>query len=143
MPRNAPKVFIDTNVWFSAIYGSPNAEHLVLAHIDKKIQAYTSYEVIKELIQNFEKKLPRGTSVLAELIDKREPVIINTPPAVSEIVATSVHRKDQIIFQAAVNAKVEYFVTGNLKDFEAVSLKKKCGIVVCSPAQLVRTLHLD
>lgn len=142
MPRNAPKVFIDTNVWFSAIYGSSKAECLILAHIDKKIQAYTSYEVIREFIQNFEKKLPRGINVFVDLIDKKEPVIINTPSEVSETVATNVHAEDQIIFQAAVNAKVDYFVTGNLKDFDAAPLKKNYGILVCSPAQLVEELNL-
>lgn len=137
-----PKVFIDTNVWFSAFLSSKKPLVIIQAHINDNIEGTLSETVLSELVRNVRKKAPQNLKDLEKLLSNTPPTIVPTPAAVDRATEQYVHRKDQIIFQAAVNAKVEYFVTGNLKDFAAAPLKKSYGILVCSPARLVRTLRL-
>lgn len=137
-----PKIFIDTNVWFSAFLSSKKPLVIIQAHINDHIEGTLSETVLSELVRNVRKKAPQNLKDLEKLLSNTPPTIVPKPVTIDQATEKYVHQKDRIIFQAAVNAKVEYFVTGNLKDFDAAPLKKKCGILVCSPAQLVEELHL-
>lgn len=138
-----PKVFVDTNVWFSAFLSSKKPLVIIHAHINDHIEGTLSETVLSELVRNVQKKAPQNLTDLEKLLSNTPPTIVPKPATIDQVTEKYVHRKDQVIFQAAVNAKVAYFVTGNLKDFEAAPLKKNYGILVCSPARLVEELHLD
>ena len=137
-----PKIFINTNIWFSAFYGSKNAEKLIKAHIKGKIQAVISQQVLEELVRNIEKKIPLATEVLENLMQSAPPEIVKNPQKISAEVKKWVDPKDQKIFQAAVNAKVNLFVTENIKDFSAKDLEKRFNIKTLNPEKSIKKLNL-
>ena len=140
MPKKAPLVFIDTNVWFSAFYGSKNSEKILKAYIEGKIRAVICRKVLKELVRNIEAKVPGAFVPLKKFLELTSPVIIQDPSVIQTGVRTLVDKKDQVILQSAVSLKVKYFITGNLKDFNVGGIRKKYGIKVMSPGEAVRVL---
>lgn len=137
-----PKVFIDTNVWFSAFYGSRNAEKLVKAHIEGKIQAVISRQVLEELVRNVKKKIPPAVGPLEDLMQSSPPKIVKNPQKISEEVKKWVDLKDQKIFQAAVSASVKLFITGNTKHFSIKNLERNLGVKILNPKQAIKTQPL-
>jgi len=135
-------VFSDTNVLFSAFYGSPNNERILQAHILDKIKLVISQKVLEELVRNVRRKEPQALSIVEKFLQTSPPKIVKTPSLIDPEIKRFVHPKDQVIFQSAVNAKVKYFVTGNTKDYNVSSLEKKYKIVVLTPSQAVQKLSL-
>ncbi len=117
MPTSPPLFFIDTNVWFSAFYGSPNSEKIIKAHTEGKIKAVVSRQVLRELVSNINKKIPKALDLLKKLMEFAPPMVVENTDRISPLVAKYVHKKDQIIFQSAINSKSKIFVTGNIKHF--------------------------
>ncbi len=134
MPIPPLPVFIDTNVWFSAFYGSSNSEEIIKAHVEGKIKAVVSRQVLRELVSNINKKIPRAMVLLKKLMEFSPPMVVDNANFVSPLVAKFVHKKDQIIFQSAVNSKSELFVTGNTKHFNAKSIS---NIKIITPREAV------
>lgn len=137
-----PAVFIDTNVWFSAFWGSKNCEKLIRAHVEGLIIAVVSQQVLEESIRNIKQKIPQVLSVWQELIASYPPKLIADPESVDSGIKKLVKAEDQLIFTAAIRGKVNYFVTGNLKDFQAVKLERASGIKILNPAQAIKLLCL-
>ncbi|MBM3284225.1 putative toxin-antitoxin system toxin component, PIN family [Candidatus Gottesmanbacteria bacterium] len=142
MPSDTPKVFCDTNVWFSAFYGSKNCEKLLNAHINRKIMAVISKQVLEELIRNFREKLPQALSIFQEFITSCPPEIIIDPKTINPKVKNLVSPEDGPIFTSAIIGRVDYFITGNRKDFKIARLEKLTGIKILSPKQAVRLFGL-
>ncbi len=138
-----PKVFIDTNVWFSAFYGSRNAEKLIKAHIERKMQVVISQQVLEELVRNIKKKIPSAVKPLEDFMQSALPKIVKNPINISEEVKKWVDLKDQRIFQAAINASVRFFVTGNTKHFSIKNLEKNFGIKILNPKQATRIKSIN
>lgn len=133
-----PKVFIDTNVWFSAFYGSRNAEKLIKAHIEGKIQVVISQQVLEELVRNIKKKIPSAVKPLEDFMQSAPPKIVKNPIKISEGVKKWVDLKDQKNFQAAINASARFFVTGNTKHFSIKNLGKNFGVKILNPKQATK-----
>ena len=142
MPNAKIAIFSDTNVLFSAFYGSPNNERILQAHILDKIKLVISQKVLEELVRNVRRKEPQALNIVEKFLQTTPPKIVKNPGSISPGVKKLVHPKDQIIFQSAVNAKVKYFVTGNTKDYNARALLKKYKIAVLTPSQTVQKLSL-
>lgn len=141
--KNMPqKIFLDTNVWFSALWGSRNCQKLIGAHAEGTITAVLSQEVLKELLRNLKIKIPRVYDVFQKMILLHPPEIIEDPLKISQYIKSLVHEKDQGIFAAAVSAKVKFFITGNIKDFHVEKLKKITGIKIITPKEAVKLLKL-
>lgn len=138
----APKVFIDSNVWFSAFYGSRNCEKIVKAHTQDKIKAIISQQVLREVTKNFTQKMPSALKPFTKSITISPPIIIRDPLEISKYVKSLAHPKDQIILASAILAKVNYLITGNIKDFKVEEIKKKTKIEVVAPKQAVKLLKL-
>jgi len=134
MPTSPPSVFIDTNVWFSAFYGSPNSERIIKAHIEGKMKAVVSRQVLRELVSNINKKMPKAMALLKKLMEFAPPMVVDNANSVSSLVAKYVHKKDQTIFQSAINSKSKIFVTGNIKHF---NIKHISGIRIVTPKEAV------
>jgi len=134
MPTSPPLVFIDTNVWFSAFYGFPDSEKIIKAHAEGKIIAVVSRQVLRELVSNINKKIPKAMAGLKKLMELAPPMVVNNANFVSSLVEKEVHKKDQIIFQSAVNSKAKLFVTGNTKHFKK---DKITGIKIVTPKEVV------
>lgn len=136
------KIFADTNVWFSSLYGSSNCQKLVRAHLEHKINLVLSQQVLKELIKNLQKKIPQAIPNLEMIFRSRFPEIISDPEKISLKIKKLVSEKDQAIFISAFQAKVKYFVTGNIKDFKVIKLEKLTGIKILTPKEAVEILKL-
>lgn len=134
MPAAPQLVFIDTNVWFSAFYGSPNSEKIIKAHTEGKIKAVVSRQVLRELVTNINKKIPKAMAGLKKIMESAPPVVVNNADLISSLVEKGVHKKDQTIFQSAINSKSKLFVTGNIKHFNIKSLS---GIKIVTPKEAV------
>ncbi len=134
MPTPPTLVFIDTNVWFSAFYGSTNSEKIIKAHVDGKIGAVISRQVLKELVANINKKIPKALIPLKRLMESAPPLMVDDAKRISSSVAKAVHKKDQVILQSAINSKSELFVTGNIKHFDS---KQISSIKIVSPKDAV------
>ncbi len=131
-------VFVDTNVWFSAFYGSKNAEQILKMHVENKIKVVISKFVLNELVKNIKQKIPQATSALEKFLESVPPKIINNPSKIQVVIKQNVDKKDQFIFQAAANYNANYFVTGNLKDFNLKVLEKEFDIRILSPKQFLQ-----
>lgn len=135
------EIFLDTNVWFPAFYGSKNCERLALGFLEGKFDVVVSRMVLDELAINLNKKYPQGIFVFRKILENKTPKIVRDPDSILADVKKYVHPKDQQIFQSAINAGVKIFVTGNLKDFDVNSIYKKYKIRVLSPKQVVGLLN--
>ena len=142
MKDNLPKVFADTNIWFSYFYGSINCKKIIEAHVAGKINLVISERVLIELVKNLQLKIPKSLHQLETFIEAYPPLVIKNPMKISAQVKTSIDKKDQIIFQAAVNAKIKYFVTGNRADFDIDKLYTSYKVKVLTPTEAIKELHL-
>lgn len=139
MPSKIPKVFIDTNVWFSVFFGSTNCNKIIQSHIVGRIKAVVSQKVISELVRNIEKKLPHAMPRMQNLFLNTPPKIVSDPTIIDKRFIKLISIKDQKIFQSAVSYKVDLFITGNIKDFK---VEKLTGIKIITPNQAVRIFKL-
>lgn len=142
MSSSSINVFIDTNVWFSAFYGSKNAEKLIKAHIEGEISAIISQQVLHELVRNISAKVPRAVKPMEKLFKSAPPKIYKDPQKIDKTLRSLVDSKDQVIFQAAVNSGTKIFVTGNIKDFDVEKIKKLLGVEILTPNQVAGRLKL-
>lgn len=129
------KIFVDTNVWFSAFYGSENAEKLIKAHIEGKIKAVISQKVLDELVKNIKRKVPKALPHLRQLLEISPPVILKDQAEIRKDLENYVDKKDKRILASAINGKLKVFVTGNIKDFKLKEIKKTYHIEVITPRE--------
>ena len=142
MSEVAILVFADTNILFSAFYGSINAGKIVEAHLSNKIELVISQKVLEDLVRNVRKKEPSAFNPLRQFLESTPPKIVKDPTSIVMKIKKLVDPKDQIIFQAAVNSKVKYFVTGNTKDYAVSNLQKIYKIAILTPSEAVQKLGL-
>lgn len=135
-------VFVDTNVWFSAFYGSNHCQKIVLAHLDGKIKAVISQDVLAELVRNTRMKIPRALPALEKLLKFSPPVIAKSVTRISKAHLDLADKKDLPILLSARSIGAKIFVTGNLKDFNPNKIKATLKMEVTSPKDLVKLLHL-
>lgn len=142
MKRDIPRVFLDSNIWFSAFYGSSNCGKLVNAHIVDTVKAVVSRQVIEESVRNIKEKNPRMLAAFQNSLINHPPEIIADPDRINPKIKESVDSKDQPIFSSAVKARVKYFITGNAKDFQIKKLERITGIKVITPKEAVEMMKL-
>ncbi|OGM20089.1 putative toxin-antitoxin system toxin component, PIN family [Candidatus Woesebacteria bacterium RIFCSPHIGHO2_01_FULL_38_9] len=142
MNKEPPRVFIDTNVWFSFLYGSPNCQKLINAHAKGKIKAFMSRQVLEETVRNLKEKIPHTIPVFEQFIKSSPPTIIKDPKSVSRKISDLVSEEDKFIIGSALRAKVKYFITGNIKDFKKNELEEKFGIEILTPREAVEKFSL-
>lgn len=136
------RVFLDSNVWFSAFYHSQNCEMLVQTHKDKKILIVISLQVIEETSRNIKEKIPHQLSNFQTLLLADPPKMVADPEIIPPDIMHAVSPEDQPIFTSAVAADVDYFVTGNIKDFKRNAQKKIGKLTVLTPKEAVERLNL-
>lgn len=140
MKRDIPHVFLDSNVWFSATYGSSNCQKILKAHADKKFIAVISHQVLEESIRNIKEKIPHMFQHFQKLISSYPPIMIADPETIDIRISGHVDLIDQPIFTSAIRAKVDYFVTGNIRDFNREKLKRVTGISILTPKEAIKLL---
>ena len=142
MNKESPRVFIDTNVWFSFLYGSPNCEKLINAHTKGRVKAVMSRQILEETVRNLKEKIPHTIAVFEQFIKSNPPIIIKDPGRVSKKISGLVSKEDRFIIGSAISARIKYFVTGNVKDFKRNEIKRKFRIEVLTPREAVEKLNL-
>lgn len=142
MPEKIIRIFIDSNIWFSSFYGSENCQKLIMAHQEGKIVALISAKVLDEIVKNIKKKLPSQFSDLQELLINTPPEIVPNPQNIPPKLIGLVSPEDLPIFISGLNAGIEYFITGNIKDFSVKKLEKITGIKIITPKEAVKLLKL-
>jgi len=128
------KVFVDSNVWFSAFYKKGVASQLLEKLNNKKCQVVISQLVLEEIIVNIKKKLPSVLRLVYNFFQEY-PVTIIKNPSLKELKnhLNSAHKKDLPILVSALNYKCGYFITGNIKDFKTEIIRKKYGLKILTP----------
>ena len=137
-----PRVFLDTNVIFSALYSptGPPADILRL-HIDGKIQIVVSQQVLEELARTIAAKLPTAAAAVQTLLLKAPPEVVpDPPPRIVKSWARLVDPVDAPVIAAASEAGADYFVTGDEGFLGKASQIAKRGITVLPPRQFVEKL---
>ena len=143
MPNaSPPKVFLDTNIWFSAFWGSANCTKLLSAHKRGVIAVIISQQVIVEMVRNITEKIPALLSSYEHFMTENPPEVIADPRKIDSKTIKLVEKKDQPIFSSAVASKVDFFVTGNIKDFQVKKLEEETSIKIITPQQAIMLLYL-
>jgi|SRR3990172_9820872 len=135
-----PRVFIDTNVWFSAFYGSPNSDRILKAHVTGQIRGVISQKVLHELVENISKKIPPALPSLRAFLEAAPPEILADPEEVPPNIALLAHKKDRLILTAADQGQVKILVTENIKDFKPAGILQQLQIEIITPAELAARL---
>lgn len=140
MKDKSVKVFVDTNIWFSAFYGSPNCESILKAHINGHVQIVISKMVLAEIVKNLKDKILSSLPHFEKYFKASPAVVVKDSDKVDARVIQHVDKKDQAIFASALASECDYFVTGNTKDFDVNNLENNFKIKLVTPREFVKLL---
>ena len=137
--RSNLRVFLDTNVIFSGLYSSHGAPGSILECFTRgTVSVVISQMVLDESVRIVKEKLPEGLGSLRRLL-RSAPIEIQIDPPVDEIRKWSdkVPFVDAIILAAAINAKVDYFITGDSHFFTSSNIRDASGLKIVTPSQFI------
>ncbi|GLI53347.1 PIN domain-containing protein [Thermodesulfovibrio yellowstonii] len=134
------KVFIDSNVLLAAIIsgfqGSYPSLIIKLGSLNL-IELFISNLVEIEVRKNLTIKKPENLRLLDEVVEdfhKLEDVYI----PLREL--ENLSEADKIILSTAIYNRVDYFITGNTRDFKTFYCKKIINTTIVSPREFVESL---
>ncbi len=79
-PKPEPRVFLDSNVIFSALYSPSGAPSVILGHFVKgSVRVVVSQQVLEEVIRVIKEKLPEALPALRKLLTDSRPEIVANP----------------------------------------------------------------
>lgn len=134
------KVFLDSNVIFSIAYTGKDRSRSYLFYELQALgilRVYLSNLVCKEAMFNIRKKKPDAERFLHELIDKSK-VLEDIAAGLDSPEFGSLPQNDRIILATAVYNRIEFFVTGNEKDFSGLYRTKILGTTILRPADFLK-----
>jgi predicted nucleic acid-binding protein len=142
MESTRPRVFVDTNVLFSALHSAEGASaQIVNLHTQGILQMIVSRRVLVELFRTVESKLPVRVAGLDRLLANAPPEVVRDPTQEEAVFASSeVNAGDAPIWEAALAADVDYFVTEDRR------LLRECRVAqtafaVLLPRELVERIR--
>ena len=127
------KVFLDSNIVFSAAYSvkEKSRSYIFFELQDLNIiEIYISNLVKFESIHNIKIKKPEKLDFLNELLSKAD--IIEDLDVYYEFTKT-LPENDRIILSSAVYHNIDFFITGNTKDFLTFYNKKLKNTLILTP----------
>ncbi|MCL4498271.1 MAG: PIN domain-containing protein [Deltaproteobacteria bacterium] len=127
------KVFLDSNVIFSAAYsGKEKSRSYLFFELQTLniIKIYISNLVKFESIHNIKIKKPEKLDFLNELLSKAD--IIEDVDVYYEF-AKNLPENDRIILSSAIYHDIDFFITGNTKDFLTFYNKKLKNTLILTP----------
>ncbi len=137
-----PRVFLDSNVLFSALYSPDGVPGAILNMFAKgQIRVVVSRQVLEEIVRTAKEKLPEALPALNELLVSIPPEVVEDPSQ-EEVArwATVIHRGDAPILAAAVAAQPDYLVTGDSHFFNSPRIAEETGLRIVTPTQLLEVL---
>lgn len=123
------RVFLDANILFSAAW---RAENGLLRLWKLPLVLVSSPYAITEAERNLSRKRPEALARLASLLDP-----VEIADALAPVDAGSLPAKDVPILAAAVAARCEVLLTGDVTDFGHVIGKAIQGVRVLTPSMLL------
>jgi len=126
------RVFLDSNVLFSIAYtGKARSRSSLIYEIQElgMFKVYVANLVCQEALFNIRRKRPEAEQLLNELIHKSKVL----GDVVADLIRAEIRelpQNDQIILSTAVFHKVDFFVTGNEKDFKNLYHKRVFGTLI-------------
>ena len=124
-------VFLDANILLSAAK-SRGVIHNYLLQWAGVASFVTSERVYGEVERNILKKYPQHFEELARVMGN----VSRVADANNIEDFLMIHQKDRHVIAAAVKAKADYLLTGDVKDFGKFFGKKLSGVMVMSPVLL-------
>ena len=129
------KVFCDSNIFFSAIYTDfKNSYPSLIIELAENnfFDIYFSNLVELEVKYNIEKKIPQKIDISNKLFRK----FIRVEDVIIELeILNKLPEKDRIILSTAIYYRMNFFITGNVKDFSYLLNKKIGETLVLSPKE--------
>ncbi len=127
------KVFLDSNIVFSAAYsGKEKSRSYLFFELQNLniIKIYISNLVKFESVHNIKIKKPEKLDFLNELLCK---VAIIKDVDVYYEFAKTLPENDRIILSSAIYHNIDFFITGNTKDFLTFYNKKLKNTLILTP----------
>ena len=137
-----PSVFVDSNVLFSGVNSPHGPPARILAlQATGRITLVISRQVAEELVRNLRHKAPAAVPVLLALFERALPRLAEDPyeDVVDSVTAAGVNSNDAPIVAAALDAGVDYFVTGDRRLRNEVQ-RINPPFRVVSPRELIEEL---
>ena len=130
------RVFLDTNVLFSALHSSVGAPNAILeAYLRGQIEVVVSRQVLEELIRTIHQKRPQLITRLYFFLQEA-PFEVQADPAPDVVRRWEqvIHGPDAPILPRPVAARPDFLITGNRRHFtpEVAAL---AGMAIVSPAE--------
>jgi putative PIN family toxin of toxin-antitoxin system len=135
------KFFIDSNVWFSALFSKGTCYQLIRTLLNNEHEIVVSEIVVQEIFRNIKKKKPQALPPLNRLLGTAPITIVENPKQkkINNNLSLA-HKKDLPIIISAVNYQCDYFITGKIKDFNKKPIKEISRIKILSPRQALSKL---
>lgn len=133
------RVFIDSNVWFSAFYKEGICSRLLRLLSDSSHEIVISEQVLEEIIKNIQEKIPQALTLVIQYMDTVKPTVAKNPsrpllPRYNKLA----DKKDLPILISAIEYRCDYFITGNIKDFK-IQQGSKTTLKIYTPSQFIQT----
>ena len=137
------KLFLDANVIFTAAYSAHGLSRGLfrLAAVGK-CALCTSAFAHEEAVRNIHNKAPEKLADLAVLMKQVEILPEPHPKWVTWAAALPLARKDAPVLAAALQGKVDIFVTGDRRDFGHLFGQVLEGVKVLTPADALEAVTL-
>lgn len=137
-----PRVFVDSNVWFSAFYKKGTASELINSFLQKRFEIVISEQVLEEVLKNIKNKIPQALHLAYQFFQVCPLTIIKDPQLKElEKFAGLAEKKDLPILIPALKYDCRFFITGNKKDFRIRKIKKNHHLVILNPREALTALQ--
>lgn len=134
-------VFIDSNVWFSAFYKEGFCSRLLKIVESPEYEVHISELVLEEIIKNIQLKIPKALPYFIDYLKKHKIVVLKNPePKLLEKYIKLAHYEDLPIIISAFESDCNYFITGNIKDFNLNLINKISKIKILTPSEFLKLI---
>ncbi len=123
---NTDRIFLDANILFSVAYGSRGLDRLWELHKKGVCVLLASGYVIEEAKRNLTKP-DQLKKLEASLLNVK--IVLEADPGIKCPIDLS--EKDQPVLMAAVSAKADYLLTGDIKHFGKYFGQRIMGVRIC------------
>jgi conserved hypothetical protein TIGR00305 len=130
------KIFIDSNVWFSAFYKKGVCSNLIETLHQLNFGIVICELVLEEILKNIKQKIPDALPLVIEYLKIIKPTVVKNPKKeVALKYKNLASLKDIPILISAFEYRCQYFITGNIKDFKVKLIEKKLNLKIIKPAE--------
>ena len=130
------RVFLDANILFSVAYGLSALDRLWKVQAEGKCILLASAYVIEEARRNLNEK---GQLRKLELYVSRMEIVPEMDPTID--CPIDLPQKDKPVFMAAVSAKADYLLTGDIRHFGKYFGQKIMGVKILMARQYLSAMH--